>query len=195
MKNTIVTRYEEYPDPASYHRFPNFTDLIRTFFLKLRYNITIGNFSKICKNVEIVITKGGKLQIGHHTTISDYTFIQLTKPSPYIIIGDHTVIGRNCFIASKTKLTIGNYVLIGAYCQIIDNSHSIDRNNLIINQKANYSPVRIMDDVWLGTGVKVLKGVTIGNGAVIGANSVVTKNIPNYEIWAGNPAKYINKRK
>ena len=158
MSEKLVTRYEKYPDSASYHRSPNSADFIRTLYFKLRYKIEIGHHSKICKNVEIKITEGGILKIGHHSTIADYTFIQLTKPSPHVCIGSHTVIGRNCIIASKTNLTIGNFVLIGAYCQIIDSSHGMIRDDLIINQKAVSAPVLIRDDVWIGAGVKVLHG-------------------------------------
>ena len=56
------------------------------------------------------------------------------------------------------------------------------------------APVVIEDDVWLGTHVVVLPGVTIGKGAIIGASSVVTKDIPAYEVWAGVPAKFIKRR-
>lgn len=194
MLEKQVTRYEKYPDSASYHRPPALLDSLRTSYFKLRYGFEIDWYSKICRHVEIKITKGGRLKIGHHTTIADYVFIQLTKPSPHVRIGNHTVIGRNSIIASKTDLTIGNYVLIGPYCQIIDSSHGMARADLIINQKAHSAPIVIKDDVWLGTGVRVLPGVTIGAGSIIGANSVVTKTIPDYEIWAGNPARFLRKR-
>ena len=54
--------------------------------------------------------------------------------------------------------------------------------------------VTIGDDVWIGAGTTILKGVKIGNGAVIGANSLVNKNIPDNQIWAGNPVKYLKER-
>ena len=104
------------------------------------------------------------------------------------------MIGRNCIIASKTDLTIGSYVLIGPYCQINDHSHGMEKGDLIINQKAILAPVLIKNDVWLGAGVRVMPGCTIGEGSIVGANSVVTKDIPDYEIWAGNPARFIRKR-
>lgn len=194
MHTTNVTRYNKYPDPASYHQPPGLLDTVRTFYYRLRYGLEIGVYSKICRHVDIRITSGGVLKIGNHTTIADYTFIQLTRPSPNVSIGDHTVVGRNCVIASKTELVIGNYVLIGPYCQINDHSHGMSRSDLIINQKAILSPVRIKDDVWLGAGVRVLPGVTLGEGSIIGAGSIVTRNIPDYEIWAGNPARFIRVR-
>jgi len=194
MFDTHVTRYNKYPDPASYHQPPGLIDSLRTLYYRLKYRMEIGSFSKICRRVDIRITKGGILKIGSHATIADYTFIQLTRPSPRVSIGNHTVIGRNCVIASKTELIIGNYVLIGPYCQINDHSHGMSRSDLIINQKAVLSSVLIKDDVWLGSGVRVMPGIIIGTGAIVGANSVVTKDVADYEIWAGNPARFIRSR-
>ena len=169
-------------------------DRFRTLYLSWKYGIEIGAGSKICKNVEIKMTRGGIFKIGKYVTIADHTFIQLTKPSPDVRVGNFTVIGRNCVIASKTQIRIGAYTLIGPYCQINDQSHGTARNQLIINQAAVLDPVTIGDDVWLGSGVRVMPGVTIGDGAIVGAGSVVTRNIPQYEIWGGNPERFIRTR-
>ena len=84
-------------------------------------------------------------------------------------------------------MTIGNHVLIGANCQIGDrDGHS----NIY---KSSPKPIIIENDVWLGMNVTVLKGVTIGEHSIIGANSVVTKDIPANSIAAGNPCKVIRK--
>lgn len=194
MVNKEVTRYKQFPDKSSYHSSGSF---LRIVYTKLRAKIQgfeIGLNSKIMNYVDIKITKGGKLKIGSNVTIADYAFIQLTKPFPNVEIGDYTVVGRNVIIASKTDLTIGKYVLIGPSVQINDQFHGMDRNDLIINQKAILKPVMIEDDVWLGAGVKIMPGVKIGEGSIIGANSVVTHDVPSYQIWAGNPAKFIRER-
>lgn len=102
------------------------------------------------------------MKIGSNVTIADYVFIQLTKPNPNVEIGDFTVVGRNSIIASKTDLVIGKYVLIGPNVQINDQSHGMDRNELIINQKAILKPVIIEDDVWIGAGAKITPGVKLG---------------------------------
>ena len=124
----------------------------------------------------------------------DYSFIQLTLPEPKLIVGNDVVIGRNSIIASKKGIKIGDFTRIGPFVQIIDHDHSFKKNQLIMNQPAKISEVQIGEDVWIGSGAKILKGVNIGNGAVIGANTVVTKDIPDYAIVGGIPAKIIKFR-
>ena len=97
-------------------------------------------------------------------------------------------------IDARSTITIGNNVLIGSGCIILDNdSHSSDpqkRNQYIIPSK----PIRIEDNVFIGTKCLILKGVTIGKNSVIGAGSVVFNDIPENSIALGNPCKVIIKR-
>ena len=78
--------------------------------------------------------------------------------------------------------------------QITDNNHTTDGNNLIKYQLSTIKSISIGQDCWIGSGAKILAGVTIGNGAVIGANSVVTKDIPPFAIAVGSPARVIKYR-
>ena len=103
-------------------------------------------------------------------------------------------IEKSTIIAIKDHLQIGNNTEISSNVFICDQSHGIAKDELITNQLSIIEKVIIGSDVWIGTGVTVLKGVSIGNGSVIGANSVVNKSIPDYQIWAGNPAKFIRER-
>ena len=104
------------------------------------------------------------------------------------------VIGRYNIISSKNLIKIGNYCRFGSFVQILDNGHGFEKETLIKDQDAIIRETIIGDDVWVGVGAKILMGVTIGNGAVIGANSVVTKDIPSYAIAVGVPAKVIKYR-
>jgi acetyltransferase-like isoleucine patch superfamily enzyme len=172
----------------------NLSDRIRTFFilnfLKIKYKE-----NTICKkNVEFRLTDNAILEFGKNCVIQDYTFFQLTKPNPKVIIGDDVVIGRHNIITAKDLIKIGSYTRIGSYVQIIDHSHGTAKNELIMNQQAIIAPVIIGEDVWIGAGVKILHGVTVGTGAIIGANAVVTKDIPPYAIAVGCPAKVIKYR-
>lgn len=98
-------------------------------------------------------------------------------------------------ISSRSEVTIGQHVNIGANTRIFDHDfHSLDhriRRNSLANIKT--SPVKIGDDVFIGANSIVLKGVSIGNKAIVGAGSVVTNNIPQGEVWGGSPAAFIGE--
>ena len=121
-----------------------------------------------------------------------------------IIIGNYSFVGERSKIWSAKKITIGNRVLISHNVNIHDNnSHPIDaglRHKDFVHikkigfQKENdlkESEIVIHDDVWIGFNASILKGVTIGTGAIIASGSVVTKDVEPYTIVAGNPAKFI----
>jgi acetyltransferase-like isoleucine patch superfamily enzyme len=140
------------------------------------------------------ITPGSILEIGNGCTIQDYSFFQLTMPRPKVYIGNNTVIGRHNIITAKNLIRIGNDVLIGSYVQIIDHEHGTLRNMRIRDQEAKIGEVIIGDDVWIGAGAKILMDAHIGNGAIIGANAVVTGDVPAYAIVVGAPARVIKYR-
>jgi len=117
------------------------------------------------------------------------------RKGPSIIIGDGVWIGAGCEFNIHEKIEIGNHTMIAAGCRFIDTDHGVtDRSIPMIAQAGHKSPITINEDVWLGADVVVLRGVTIGRGAVVGAGAVVTKSIPEFEIWAGVPARKIGIR-
>ena len=111
-----------------------------------------------------------------------------------IVIGENVGIS-NSTIYSRIGITIGDNVMIGGGTKIYDTDfHSLDARYRGTGEDKAHTvnkPVTIEDRVFIGAGTVILKGVHIGRGAVIGACSVVTKNVPAGEIWAGNPAKRI----
>jgi acetyltransferase-like isoleucine patch superfamily enzyme len=86
-------------------------------------------------------------------------------------------------------LTIGDDTLIASGVKIIDHDHGKSSGSLISQQQAVESPISIGRDVWIGVNAVLLKGVAIGDGAIIGAGSVVTRSVPAGEIWCGIPAR------
>lgn len=87
---------------------------------------------------------------------------------------------------------LGNNVLVGGGVQIFDNDfHPINYRERQEAEKIKTNPVIVEDNVFIGANSIILKGVRIGKGSVIGAGSVVTKNVPANEVWAGNPARYV----
>jgi len=85
--------------------------------------------------------------------------------------------------------------MIAAFCYLIDVDHEIESREVPIpSQGLRTSPITIGDDVWIGAHCVILRGVTIGKGAVVGANSVVVHDVPEYTVVAGVPARHIKMR-
>ncbi|WP_419803139.1 acyltransferase [Mucilaginibacter sp.] len=115
-------------------------------------------------------------------------------PGPRIVIGNTVFIGTNCEFNINEGIKIGDDCLIASGCKFIDHDHGIEMNQLMLSQYGARIKIIIGNDVWLGCNVIVLKGVNIGDGAIVAAGAVVTKSIPAYEIWGGVPAKKIGQR-
>ncbi len=111
-----------------------------------------------------------------------------------IYIDAHTYINRNTLLSAMSSLTIGQHCAIGPGCYITDHDHGLDPAFPPLSQPMVAKPTRIGNCVWIGANVTILKGVNIGDKAVIGAGSVVTKNIPSGAIAVGVPAKVIKLR-
>lgn len=124
--------------------------------------------------------------------------IVLSIESPKTLqIGDNVGIGQGCTFYAGGGIIIGNNVMFSNYVGLISNDH--ETKDLTIpmkdqGMKNEQIPITIGDDVWLGYGVIIIKNVTIGKGAIIGAGSVVTKDIPEYAIAVGNPARVVKYR-
>lgn len=109
-------------------------------------------------------------------------------------LGDRSGIGVNSIVASET--CIGNDVMMGPECIIYTRNHKFEDINSTMNVQgfSEVVPVVIGDDVWLGARVIILPGVKIGTGVVVGAGAVVSRDIPDYAVVVGNPAKIVKYR-
>ena len=115
-----------------------------------------------------------------------------------MIIGDSVSIGAFNHITCTNRIVIGDGVLTGKFVTVTDNSHgNTDYDSLHIKPNdrdvVSKGPVVIGNNVWIGDKATILPGVTIGDGAIIAANAVVTKDVPAYSVAAGNPARIIKK--
>lgn len=113
-----------------------------------------------------------------------------------IIIGDNCNFGAYNNITSINKIIVGNNFLSGKWVTITDNSHGESKIEMLdihpsMRPVTSKGPVEIGNNVWVGEKVTILPGVKIGNGVIVAANSVVTKNIPSYSVVAGNPANIV----
>mgnify|MGYP005845395281 CR=1 FL=1 len=110
-------------------------------------------------------------------------------------IGENSFIGRGSMVQASGGVEIGQDVIIGPFVKIWCSDHVFKKIDKPINlQGHTFGKVTVDDDVWMGTGVIVLKGVRIGKGAVVAAGSVITKDVPGYAIVAGNPVRIIRYR-
>jgi maltose O-acetyltransferase len=111
-----------------------------------------------------------------------------------IRVGDRSQIGVNC--KAESDLVLGDDVVMGPDVVIMSSAHAFERLDIPINRQGGLSqrPVVIGNDVWIGTRVIIMPGVRIGDQAVIGANTVVTKDVPPRAIFAGSPGKVIRYR-
>ena len=109
-------------------------------------------------------------------------------------IGNGAGIGANCSIPSG--VSIGENVMMGIDILMFTNEHRHDDITIPMGAQGRtpVEPIVIGDDVWIGSRSLIMKGVHIGHGAIIAAGSVVTKSVPPYEIWGGNPARFLKSR-
>jgi acetyltransferase-like isoleucine patch superfamily enzyme len=160
--------------------------------IEIEDNVAINDFA-------VLDAYGGEasgIRIGEGTLVSRNTV--LNSKGGFIEIGKRTNLGMMSIIFSRDcKVRVGNDVLMSAYCYIMGGgSHSMERTDIPISlQGAECKGIEIGDNVWLGSGVRVLDGCSIGRDSVIGTNSFVNTDIPEFAIAAGVPAQVVKMRK
>lgn len=162
----------------------------------------------LCVNIRRGESNPSRFRVGQNSIVSGQFTLETEEAK--ISIGDNTFIGGGAFISAK-EIEIGSDILISWGCTFIDtNAHSTkweeraeDVKDWHRGLKSNevgkfkdWSNVRskkitIQDKAWIGFDCKILKGVTVGEGAIIAAGSVVVSDVPNYSVFAGNPAKFV----
>lgn len=108
-----------------------------------------------------------------------------------ITIGHDSLVGNNCFLDGRAPLTIGSHTSLASDVLIYNDEHNINSPDF----GNSFGPVTIKDYVFIGPRAIILPNVVIGQGAVVAAGAVVTKNIPDFEVWGGVPAKKISDRR
>ena len=145
----------------------------------------------LCKNgVQI----GKNFSLGRNSIIECTGVIRDLGES--LMIGDNVGIAANAFIAVRGNVSIGNDTIFGPSVKLFSENHNFsDLETPIYLQGATKKGIRIGEDCWIGAGATILDGVKIGNKAIVAAGAVVTKDVPDYAIVGGIPAKIIKMRK
>lgn len=165
--------------------------LYKSFLLYLYYSIAIWlpdpprPIGGICLSFrtwlasKIFLKAGRNIKVGRNTRFGS---------GRNIVIGSFTGLNTNCWIGNDT--IIGSDVMFGPEVIILSGSHNFERTDIPMREQGatQRKPVVIGDDVWIGTRAIILPGIKIGSHSIIGAGSVVTKDVPEYAIVAGNPA-------
>jgi acetyltransferase-like isoleucine patch superfamily enzyme len=138
--------------------------------------------------------RDGRLEVGAQVLFEPGVWI--TAPAPARVrIGSGTFLNRNVMVAAMELVEIGEHCMFANGCFVTDGNHRFDDHDKPVTWQGftTKGPTRIGDNVWCGANVVVTSGVTIGRRCVIGANSVVTEDIPEFSIAAGAPAKVLRR--
>jgi acetyltransferase-like isoleucine patch superfamily enzyme len=157
-------------------------------------SVIFTGFVFLGRGVELSARKGyGRVVIGPWVHLGDHNRIRAHEGT--VTIGNKTVFGRDNTINAFLSVSIGSECIISDSIYVCDFDHRINQvDTAIRNQGIIKSPVIIGNDVWIGTKVSVLRGTQLGDGCVVGANSVVKEKVPPLSVVAGVPARLIRTR-
>ena len=172
-----------------------FVDIVlargRSIVLKLR-GAAVNN--KVSTGRRCRFVRPARLVLGCRVTLEQDVYLKCVAPTARLSIGSCSFLGNGVEIDCQGDIDIGSHVLMAPGCFVTDHNHGVIYGKRIDQQPCTTSTVVIEDDVWLGAKSIVLPGVTIGEGAVVAAGSVVNKNVQPYAVVAGIPAREIGKR-
>jgi acetyltransferase-like isoleucine patch superfamily enzyme len=167
-----------------------------TPFLKIRgkaSNILIGDDVKVHGGIDLRNRENGTIVIEEGVSFDDGCRIVAAREA-IVTFRARSDIGNFCIFNCGASVTIGEDTMMAGYCYIQSSSHGMRRTQTVKSQPHTHTPIAIGRDVWLGAGATILPGVIVGDGAVVGARSIVNNDVPPFCIVAGIPAKVIGER-
>ena len=174
------------------------TASVRWYYRRILYyafaSAQIKNLSaSVILDGKINVLGGSKINIGQQTRIGEAVEFE-ANANATITIGNDVRINRGTTIVAYKNISIGDKTLIGEFVSIRDANHGTQKGEWIKDQVHSSKAISIGKGVWIGRGACILAGVTLADGCVIGANSVVTKDVAENTIVGGVPAKVIKER-
>lgn len=165
---------------------------LRALWNKFR-GAKLGKAVWLDKNVELK-RHPKNISIADNSIIKEGTRICACNDKAMIRIGANTTIGYHTFMFASAGLEIGNDCMIAPFVYFVDSDHATKKGINLNKQENRIAPIKVGNDVWIASNVTILKGVSIGDGAIVAANSLVNRSIGLNEIWAGTPARKIGER-
>ncbi|WP_416669685.1 acyltransferase [Egbenema bharatensis] len=179
--------------PSLFRKFGHGVEIEPNVQFVRAQSIDLGASVSICSYTLLNCWDGGELSLDDLVRLDQGIHIQTLGAT--ISIGARTYMGPYVCIAGPGNISIGKDCLIASHTGIYANNHIfVDPKTPINLQGLSSKGITIEDDCWLGSGVRVIDGVTIGKGSIIGAGAVVNKNIPPYSIAVGVPARVVGTR-
>ena len=155
--------------------------------------IELGDDVRVESYVALSAGPKGRIVIGSHCELRP--FAQLEADSGFIVLGDRCSVNQFCLLNGFGGITMGNDVRIAAHSVILSSSHRYDDLRVSMrDQGVTRKETVIGDDVWLGARATVLGGVHVGSHSIIAAGAVVLKDVPEYAVMAGVPARLVRRR-
>jgi acetyltransferase-like isoleucine patch superfamily enzyme len=177
--------------------------LVRSYYLRLRARgwrlrflalagvVRVGRRPFLGSHVDLQIH--GELIVGHHVHLDHGSSVQV-GPGAKLTLGDGVYLGIGSVVNAAMDITIGDRVLVAEHCSIRDSDHDVEplrrRQEALLRDRLA-TPVVIGNDVWMGAGVRVLRGSRLGAGCVAAANAVVRGAVPERVVVGGIPAKVL----
>jgi acetyltransferase-like isoleucine patch superfamily enzyme len=168
---------------------------VRLAWLKLRWRgrLVTDGLAFVGPGVTFEIGKDARVHLGRWSWIGHGTKIRAHEGE--VRIGAKTVMGQECTISSFQHVSIGRECIVADRVMLIDFDHGVVETERPIREQGIYKrDVRVGNNVWMGYGVSVLRGTTIGDNAIVGTSSVVTKDVPDNAVVGGVPARLLRMR-
>jgi acetyltransferase-like isoleucine patch superfamily enzyme len=176
-------------------RWPYLRLIVRLILLKARHRdrLVLDGLAFVCPGVKIEIDPGARLSLGRWCWLGHGTKIRVHEGEVHI--GAKTVMGQECTISAYRRVEIGRECIVADRAMLIDFDHGVvDVERPIREQGIYMREVRVGHNVWMGYGACVLRGVSVGDNAIIGTNSVVARDVPANAVVGGVPARIIRMR-
>ena len=175
------------------HTWPRFASRLRAAYWRL-LGMEIGTAVRL---YGLRVTWPHRVRLGDGCSLEHSIYFNIAggyRDGGGVTIGKGTFVGSGCEFNITSAISIGEQCLIASGCRFIDHNHGTGTNASMKSQVEDEQPIRIGSDVWIGVNCVVLKGVSIGDGAIVAAGSVVTRSLESMGVYAGVPARLLRLR-